>query len=788
MAEDSSPGDLVPVLLVDDDPVALRHLDGILARPGWELVPASSADHALGLLARRDFAAVLLDLDMPGTNGFDTAKLARAQPRSRGTPIIFVTAHSYAFPVAEAYRLGAVDYLTKPLVPDIIRAKVEVFADLFRKSRRLLELEREGRDRAEAELRAVEGRLQLMVESATDFAIFSTDPGGLVTYWNAGAERLFGWAEADILGTPCDVLFTPEDRAAGQPERERREAAGTGRAEDERWHVRKDGTRFWASGVVTPLRDGPLGGFAKVARDLTARKLAEDAVRASEARLRAILDATPECIKVLAPDGALLDINPSGLRMVGADDPSSVVGRSIYRVITPEYREAFREFNERVCRGESGILEFDILGAGGSRRHMETSAVPLDDGGRVVQLAVSRDVTARKLAELEARRLLEALREGDKRKDEFLATLAHELRNPLAPIRNALALLRQAGDRKDVAEKAVGVMDRQVGHMVRLIDDLLDVSRVSQGKITLRRQKADLRDAVRQAVETSGPAVERGRHSLSVSMPDAPVWVDADPTRVAQAVSNVLNNAAKYTPPGGRIGVSTGVEGEQAVVRVSDSGVGIPPDMLPRVFDLFTQVDRSLHRSQGGLGIGLSLVRSLVELHGGSVEAHSEGVGKGSEFVLRLPLMGNDTRPERRGAAPTPSVITPPPPRGLDVLLVEDNRDAAETLQAVLELDGHRVTLAHDGPSGVDAARQLRPDVVVCDIGLPGLDGYRVARELRSDPATAPALLISVSGYGQDEDRRKAREAGFDYTLVKPVSSDILLRLLASWAGHAPES
>jgi signal transduction histidine kinase len=386
----------------------------------------------------------------------------------------------------------------------------------------------------------------------------------------------------------------------------------------------------------------------------------------------------------------------------------------------------------------------------------------------------------------ETRRTAEALKEADRRKDEFLATLAHELRNPLAPIRNGLEVLRLASD-PAAAARTRAMMERQLEHMVRLVDDLLDISRVTSGKVRLRPEPTDLRDAVKVALDAARPAVEAGRHALVVNLPDEPLRLFADPTRLAQAVGNLITNAAKYTPGGGRIEVSAAREGGEAVVRVADNGVGIPPEMLPRVFDLFTQVGKHLDRAQGGLGIGLALVKRLVELHGGGVTAQSEGPGRGSAFTLRLPVAGG---PQAEGAAEGAADASAAPPgaaagteRSRRVLVVDDNADAAETLAEWLALRGHEVRTAQSGNEALEAAPQFRPEVVFLDIGLPGMSGYDVARRLRQAGGCSGAVFVALTGWGTDEDRRRSEEAGFALHLVKPIEN---AKLDAVFAGLAP--
>ncbi|HEY0962574.1 MAG TPA: ATP-binding protein [Pseudomonadales bacterium] len=392
------------------------------------------------------------------------------------------------------------------------------------------------------------------------------------------------------------------------------------------------------------------------------------------------------------------------------------------------------------------------------------------------------DILARQAADLIERKKAEdalkqskvALTDADRRKDEFLATLAHELRNPLAPIRNGLHLMRTnvAGMR---LHELRDMMDRQVTHLVRLIDDLLDVSRVSQGKIDLRKQRISLQSAVEAATEASRPLIEDSGHRLVLTLPEAPLWLDADLTRIAQVLGNLLNNAAKYTPEGGRINVSAHSEAHHAVLSVSDTGVGIPADMLPKVFDLFTQVDRNLERSQGGLGIGLALVRQLVAMHGGTISAHSDGIDRGSTFTVRLPLAVAETKPAPQIASSLEATRTPPQ----RVLVVDDNVPAAETTGWMLEIDGHTVEYAYDASAALAAAPLFAPDVMLLDIGLPGMNGYDLCRALRQDPRFERTLIIAQTGWGQDRDRQLAQEAGFDHYLVKPVKFDDLAALLA---------
>jgi len=389
-------------------------------------------------------------------------------------------------------------------------------------------------------------------------------------------------------------------------------------------------------------------------------------------------------------------------------------------------------------------------------------------------VASARAAAALRESRDELRRLNAELSEADRRKDEFLALLAHELRNPLAPISNAVQVLSLAGAGDPALERATRIMERQVRHMTRLVDDLLDVSRIGHGRIELRREPVALTAIVAGALEASRPLVEERGHRLSVSLPPDPVHVFADPTRLEQVLQNLVNNAARYTPAGGRIEIAAEQVGGEAILRVRDDGTGIPPDMLARIFEPFAQLDRPLERSAGGLGMGLTLVRRLVALHGGRVEAHSEGLGRGSEFVVRLPALA---RPA--GAGAPVRRLRVPLVRPLQILVVDDNVDAADSLAALLRMLGHEVRTVYDGSAAIEAAHdEPPPDVVLLDIGLPGLDGYEVAREIRGRRPDAAITLIALTGWGQDEDRRRSREAGFAHHLVKPVEPAVLRELL----------
>jgi signal transduction histidine kinase/integral membrane sensor domain MASE1/ActR/RegA family two-component response regulator len=508
------------------------------------------------------------------------------------------------------------------------------------------------------------------------------------------------------------------------------------------------------------------------------RKRAEQALRESEERFRLALgngavtvfeqDSELRYVWVYPPDPAF---------------PENNIGRTDAELVPGEDGEQLTRLKEEVLRTGRAVRRTVRVRLPGAVRYYDLVVEPRHDGsGKVVGVGgAALDVTERKRAE-------DALREADRRKDEFLAVLAHELRNPLAPISNAVHILGLAGEDGVAVERARQMMERQIPHLVRLVDDLLDVSRITRGKIELRRSPVELATVVDRAVEASRPLIAAGGHDLVVTVPREPVTLDADPTRLAQVIANLLNNAAKYTKPRGSIRLTAEREEGEAVIRVRDTGIGIPADMLSRVFDMFIQVDSSLDRSHGGLGIGLTLVKQLVELHGGSVAAASEGLGRGSEFVVRLPVVPETasgpgcSRPEDR-----PRLS----PRR--VLVVDDNRDSAESLAELLRLAGHEVRTANDGAAALEAARAYRPEVILLDLGMPGMSGYEVARRLREQGASRDVVLVALTGWGQAEDRRLTKEAGFDYHLTKPADLAALERVFASlhppigtWPGGRP--
>jgi PAS domain S-box-containing protein len=486
------------------------------------------------------------------------------------------------------------------------------------------------------------------------------------------------------------------------------------------------------------------------------------------------LDSTPDFFYVFDLEHRAIYANEALRKVWGVEDVSGKKWMDLgYEQWHADLHD--REIEQVVATRAPIHSEIPFTGTNGTRVYDYIFAPVFGPGGEVVAIAgVTRDVTERKAAEQALRDQAERLAESDRAKDEFLATLSHELRNPLAPLRNAIALLRSATIRDERVAGLQAVMERQVNHLVRLVDDLLEVSRISRGTFLLRKEPVSLATVVRNAIETSSPLLQAGGHELVEDLPAEPLWLEGDPVRLAQVLANLLNNAAKYTEDAGRIELRAWREDAQAVVSVRDNGLGIGPEMLPRLFDMFSRGDRDTARSQGGLGIGLALARRLVEMHEGSLEARSEGLGLGSEFVLRLPLARAESKPAAASTAPADDL------RGMRVLVVDDNHDAGDSIAVVLQQLGADVRVLRDGASGLTAFDEFAPTAALLDIGMPGMNGYEVARSIRARPGGDATRLIALTGWGQADDRRRAREAGFDHHLVKPAELPALLALLAS--------
>jgi PAS domain S-box-containing protein len=509
-------------------------------------------------------------------------------------------------------------------------------------------------------------------------------------------------------------------------------------------------------------------------RDITAHVRTERALRESEQRYSVVFESAPFAIALTKlPEGTTVGVNDAFLRLFRFSR-DEVIGKISLALAVSGAEAQSRVTEELRRKGRVRDFECSRTTKSGAHVFLSLNQDLVTIGGQPFCLTTIHDITRGKQAERSLHEANQRLREADLHKNEFLAMLSHELRNPLAPIRNSLYTLGRVAPDSDSARRAWAIIERQTAHVTRLVEDLLDISRISRGRIRLQRRPVEMREVVgRSTGDLRELFVEKGI-DLTVALPETPIWIDGDGARLAQTVGNLLHNTLKFTDRGGRVWIMLATSGGWAILRVRDTGVGIAREMLPRLFEPFSQVERTLDRSKGGLGLGLALVKSLVQLHGGEVNAHSEGLGQGAEFVVRLPVI-----PAPSGVAQEARVPAPASPRRR-VLVIEDNVDAALSLCEVLELGGHEVSVAYQGPEGLAKAGALRPDVVLCDIGLPGMDGYEVARRLRADPTMAGVLLVALSGYTLPEDLQRAAAAGFDRHIAKPPSVEQIEETLAA--------
>jgi PAS domain S-box-containing protein len=534
----------------------------------------------------------------------------------------------------------------------------------------------------------------------------------------------------------------------------------------EKEYMRKDGSRWWALFAATQIEADEGVEFII---DITDNKLAEERLRESEERFRTIADSSAVMIWVTDAAGHIEFVNRSHLEFFGITR-EQMAEFDWAETVHPDDREYLEAFSAALRDRKPLRVRARVKRHDGIWRWIESRGNPrLGPAGEVTgYVGSSADITELITSQ-------EALVEADRRKDEFLATLAHELRNPLAPIRNGMHILRLMGDSNPDTEQTYEIMERQVNHMVRLVDDLLEISRITRGQIELRKEQVELAAVIRIAVEISKPLIADFEHQLTISLPPEPLTLDADPVRLEQIISNLLNNAAKYTDPGGQISLTAQRENDHVAVSVRDSGIGISRDMMSRIFEMFTQIERSGHRVQGGLGLGLTLVRTLVELHGGTVEVQSEGPGKGSEFIVRLPLVVSSHQETSSGNMWHSGQVAQ-----RRILVVDDNRDAADSLSRFLNKVGGEARAVYSGIEALELLEPYRPAMLLVDIGMPGMDGYELARRIRESPRYHDVTLVAVTGWGQEEDRRRSQAAGFDFHLTKPVDFQTLQSLVGS--------
>ena len=689
------------ILIVDDRLDKRVVFRTILEELDQNIVTASSGEEALRWLLDNECAVILLDVNMPGMDGLETAELIRARRKSAHTPIIFITAFADEMHTARGYSLGAVDYILSPVVPNVLRSKVKALVQLHR-------LNAELRKRADE-------RVALAREQAARTA--AEDAERRSTFLAEATHALASSLDVDTILRSAAGLVVPfvADYGAvvvtheeGSP-RSRRHASVAG------WDGYLGAHRAAFESMLETQLQLAITGRAHITTDRLVLAEGDGAPPGEIHAFPLLARGKPRGVMLLA-------LGPSGRRLQGAD------------------------------------------------------------------LTLADSLAGRAASALENCLLYEEIQNADQRKNEFLATLSHELRNPLAPLRAALHMLRAGPVDEQRSRSLMETMDRQVGQMSRLVEDLLDISRITRGAIELRREDIELAAEVRNAIESCDGALKVGGHEVRLELPEKPLWVNADRVRVQQILENLILNAVKYTQAGGRIEISAREEGSEAVIRVRDNGIGIPPDKLQQVWELFVQVDDSTERTRKGLGIGLALVQDLVRRHGGSVQAESGGLGKGSMFTVRLPRLegeaaGAGTAGGARGEQPASAPVEQATATRR-ILIVDDNVDAAETLAMMLEILGQQTRQAHDGHQAIEAAREYKPDVVFMDIGLPGLSGHEAAARMRQDLGMKDTYLIALSGYGTEEDRRKSIEAGFDTHLVKPLDPAVLPGLLA--AGRQP--
>ena len=623
------------------------------------------------------------------------------------------------------------------------------------------------------------------VQSSRDF-IGMCDAAFNPFFVNAAGMRMVGLSNLDeAKRTPVKEFFFPEDQDYIMNEFFPGVLHdGCGEVEIRFRHF-KTGEALWMQYSVyslTEVTSGRTSGYATVSRNITKQKTARQQLAETQRRLQAIMNAapvglsysdSPSCERIKGNPAlfAQFEINPSDNISASAVDPEAA-GRQV-RFFKDGREIADRELPlQRAMAEQQEIapMELEVLLPSGRRWWTEASGAPIfDEKGKVIGgVAVTVDVTER-------RQTQEALRIADRHKDEFLATLAHELRNPLAPISYGLRALGKGVKNEHEMERLVAMMERQVGHLVRLVDELLDVARITSGKIELKKERTRLASVVNQSIETVENLIHSAGHQLTVSLSPEPLFVDGDPVRLAQVLGNLLTNAAKYTDPGGRIDLTLSREDDQAVVAVRDNGIGIPPAMLSSIFNLFTQANVGHSKAREGMGVGLALTKRLVELHGGQIEANSAGVGCGSEFIVRLPLAApgrNKEQPQDEG-----SILAAPVRR---VLVVDDEKDVADSLIALLQHLGADAHAAYSGVSALEAIADVKPDLILLDIGMPGMDGYETARRIRQLPHGREFTLAAVTGWGQAADRKRALEAGFNHHFVKPIDSTALAQLLRS--------
>jgi PAS domain S-box-containing protein len=761
------------VLLVEHPGVPVAGVEAVISELGQILVRAASAAEALEHARSTDFVLVLAALPVDGAEVLGLVRQLRANRRSSQTPLIVLAPDGGAdFPLERCYEAGAVDVLLGALAPPVLMAKARFYVDAVRTAAELR--------RAEQALDDTRVQFDTTV-AAAELAMWDWDLKNDRVTADSALAWLFNVTPDDAAGGPVSAYYAalhPDDAAldlarvqraidSGEPY----ESSLRVRAADGAFHsiVSRGQVMYDSAGAPERLRG--------VVVDITRERTAQAELRYSEERYRTLFEAIDEgicIIEVLFDDAGqpydyrFVEMNQAFVRHTGLAD---AVGKTVLELVPGHDRHWFEVYGKVATTGEAIRFENE---AQALQRWYDVYATRIGESDSRKVAVLFSDISERKRAETELQRLAADLTDADRRKTEFLATLAHELRNPLAPLRSGLQVLRLSAADPAATARVLEVMERQLGHMVELVDDLLDVARITRGQVELKLARIDMKEVLDAAIETAMPAIEDHCHRLQLQLAGEPMPLSGDATRLTQVLNNLLNNAAKYTPRGGTITLAARREQADIVISVADNGVGIAPESLQEVFGLFNQVGRERDRSQGGLGIGLSLVRRMVELHGGSVTAASAGIGQGSKFTVRLPLAD--------AAADTGAVPAPAPParaHSVRVLVVDDNRDAADTLSALLELLGHRAQVANDGHAALEAMQDFRPQVVFLDLGMPGMNGYQVAQAIRNDRRFDQPLLAALTGWGGEDDRERTSAAGFDLHLTKPVDLAAIEQMLS---------
>jgi signal transduction histidine kinase/DNA-binding response OmpR family regulator len=773
---------LIDILLLDSGSAELPCLCDALAPLNVNLVHAHSFEMARNNILSANFVVIIVNLQ-PAASALDFAQWVRSTSPASLTPIIFLD-HSPTsdFPLDEFYALGAVDYLVQPFSSIVLSSKVKVFIDLYKAAE------------AEEKVRASEERYKTLFNSIDEgFCIFEMLFDEQERPFNyrflqanpmfevqTGLSNVIGKTAKELVPNLEQHWYERYGRVAltGEPERFVLDAPSMNR-----WF---DVYAFRIDGDASPL-------VALLFKDISAKKMIElereslfRQVQAAHTQMTEIFHKAPAFMCTLKGPQHIFDIvNENYFQLVGERD---IVGKTVAEALPEVVEQGYVQFLDDVYNTGNSFIAKDAhvmlqrqLHGPQEERILDFVYLPLKDTEEKVYgiLVHGIDITERKRAEVGLRKLADELSQSNQHKTEFLAILAHELRNPLAPIRNGLELLRLTADDPAAFSKVRDMMQRQVDQMVHLIDDLLDIARISNGKLELKKNRVTLSKIVGQAVETSMPIINANQHVLTVDVPDSPIFCNADQMRLSQVLSNLISNSAKYTPTGGHITLTAQLEKNDIVIAVSDNGIGIPAESIATIFAMFTQVGLNMSRAQGGLGIGLALVERLVEMHGGVVSVHSDGVGKGSTFTVRLPAMIVNEADQKKAGSPLREPANSQPNKNLRILVADDNVDAAESLVKLFQLMGHETYLAHDGIEALKTAQDIIPDVAFLDIGMPGMNGNEVVAALKKERGLAHVVSVALTGWGAAHDRAESKVAGFDHHMTKPMNIDLIKTLLA---------